>query len=125
MRRIAALLAVATALFANTSVASQLIYLSCDLPAQDDSPVAHFDFTLDEQNGTVSYYVKEANASNKEKAVFGPGSITWVNNMAYGTKLSRTISRTDLSFVQETVIAGNQTRRVGVCSLVSPEKRKF
>ena len=107
------------------SFASQLVYLSCDLPPHDGTPATHFDFTLDEQNGTVSYNVKEANATNKEKAVFGPEAITWTNNMALGSKISRTISRTDLSFVQETDIAGIQRRQVGKCSLITHAKRKF
>lgn len=112
-------------LAANTSLASQLVYLSCDLPPSEGTPATHFDFTLDEQNGTVSYYVKAANATNKEKAVFGPEAITWTNNMGLGSKIGRTISRTDLNFVQETDIAGIQRRQVGTCSLVTPAKRKF
>ncbi len=100
-------------------------YLSCDLPARDGVAPVHFDFTLDEQNSTVSFNVKAANATNEEKAFFGPETITWSNNMAYGSKLSRTIGRTDLSFVQETTIAGIQSRQVGSCSLVTPAKRKF
>lgn len=124
MKKIA-FLAVIAALASNISFASQLVYLSCDLPAQDQVPATHFDFTLDEQNGTVSYYVKQANATNKEKAVFGPEVITWTNNMALGSKVSRTISRTNLSFVQETEIAGIGRRQAGTCSLVTPTERKF
>jgi hypothetical protein len=123
MKRIATLAMVALA--ANTSFASQLVYLSCELPPHDGAPATRFDFTLDEQNGTVSYHVPQANATNKEKAVFGPQTVTWSNNMSYGSKINRTINRTDLSFVQEMDIAGIQRRQVGTCSLVTPTDRKF
>lgn len=124
MKRIA-LIAATAALMANTSAASQLVYLSCELPPHEGTPATRFDFTLDEQNGTVSYHVPQANATNKEKAVFGPQTVTWSNNMSYGSKISRTINRTDLSFVQEMDIAGIQRRQVGTCSLVTPTERKF
>lgn len=120
-----AFLAMAMIVATNVSSASQLVYLSCELPPHDDAPATRFDFTLDEQNGTVSYHVPQANATNKEKAVFGPQTVTWSNNMSYGSKISRTINRTDLGFIQEMDIAGIQRRQVGTCSLVTPTERKF
>lgn len=112
-----------------SAVAQQLVYLSCDVPAGGDTPpthylATHFDFTLDETNGTVSYYVKEAGAANVEKAIFGPNSITWVSDLTYG-KITRTISRTDLSFTTSMTMLGTSARRVGQCSLVDALKRKF
>ncbi|MGO8934295.1 MAG: hypothetical protein ACLPLZ_08325 [Terracidiphilus sp.] len=104
--------------------ASQLVYLSCDLPADKDTEASHFDFTLDEENGTVSFFVEAANATNTEKAIFGPETITWTNNGDYST-IARTISRVDLSFVEDTDIAGIKEHRVGKCSVVTPPSRKF
>lgn len=123
MKRIA-LIAVAASLVSNASFASGVTYLSCDLPARDEVPVTHFDFTLDEQNSTVSFFVKQANVVNKETASFGPDSITWTNNMSYG-QITRTISRVDLSFVQDTDIAGIKTHEVGQCKIAHPAKRQF
>jgi hypothetical protein len=127
MKRIPTLaVAVATMFAANVSGASELVYLSCELPAHDGIPATHFDFTLDEQNGTVSYVVKEANATNKEKAVFGPNAITWTNQLSLGSTVTRTISRTDLSFTQKTEIPGVVNRQeAGMCELVKPSQRKF
>lgn len=118
--------AIVAILSANASAASELVYLSCDLPAHEGVPATHFDFTLDEQNGTVSYFVKEANVTNKEKAVFGPNAITWANQLSLGSTIARTISRTDLSFNQKTEIPGVVNRQeTGACELVTPSKRKF
>jgi len=115
MKAVVAVLSLMTAAIAvSASAPPQLVYLSCDVPAGGDTPdthypATHFDFTLDEQNGTVSFYVKEAGAGNVEKAVFGPDSITWVKDMSF-RQLTRTISRTNLTFVT---------------SLVDTSKRKF
>lgn len=127
MKRITTLaVAVATMLAANVGSASELVYLSCELPAHDGIPATHFDFTLDEQNGTVSYAVKEANVTNKEKAVFGPNAITWSSQLSLGTTVTRTISRTDLSFTQATEIPGVVNRQEAwTCALVTPSDRKF
>jgi hypothetical protein len=105
--------------------ASELIYLSCDLPSRENLPPVHFDFVLDEQNSTVSYFVKEANATNKDDAVFGSETITWTNNLSLGS-ITRTISRVDLEFVQDTDLAGIKMHEVGSCSLKKkPSSRKF
>lgn len=125
-KRTIAASALLSALVANSSFASQLVYLSCDLPTHDGAPSTHFDFTLDEENGTVSYFVKAANVTNKEKAVFGPNAITWATQLSLGSTITRTISRTDLSFTQNTEIPGVVNRQeAGTCELVTPSKRKF
>jgi hypothetical protein len=86
---------------------------------------SHFDFVLDEQNSTVSYFVKDANATNKDEAIFGPDAITWMNTLSVGS-ITRTISRVDLGFVQDTDVAGITRHEVGRCSLVKkPTNRKF
>jgi hypothetical protein len=123
MKRNSILIAVAM-LLAQTCSASQLTYLSCDLPADKDTEASHFDFTLDEQSGTVSFFVKGANATNTENAVFGPEKITWTNNSQFFA-LTRTISRIDLSFTEDSDIADIKKHRVGKCSLVAPPARKF
>jgi hypothetical protein len=115
---------------APASAPAQLIYLSCDVPAGGNTPqthyaATHFDFTLDEKNGTISYYVKEAGAANVETAIFGPDSITWVRDVGGIAHTTRTISRVDLSFVTLIDIAGTVSRRPGQCSLVDASKRKF
>lgn len=114
----------AITLSSSQSFASQLTYLKCDLPSYKEIPEAHFDFTLDERNSTVSFYVKKANATNTEKAVFGSQKITWTNNTQF-VKVTRTISRTDLSFVQEVDVAGKIIRQIGTCSIVTTIKNKF
>lgn len=107
------------------SMAAKLTYLSCDLAGADASgPPRHFDFTLDEAAGTVSFVVKEKNATNVEKAVFGADSVTWTNDLGL-VVLTRTISRSDLSIVEETVIGGDKTVNRGTCSLTKPKARKF
>jgi hypothetical protein len=107
------------------SFASKLTYLSCDLPSHEDAPAAHFDYVLDEQNSTVTFFVKEANATNKETAVFGPETITWTNNGDLWS-MTRTINRVDLSFIQDTNIAGKTEHEVGTCSLAKkPPATKF
>lgn len=115
-------LAVALAMAAGSASASSLTYLSCDLPGESGS--RHFDFTLDEANSTVTFYVKEANATNTEKAVFGPETITWTNNDKYFS-FTRTISRVDLSFTEEGDVAGVKSKHVGTCQLKTPKARKF
>lgn len=106
------------------AAASELTYLSCDVPGKDGGQDRHFDFTLDETNGTVSFYVKEANAINVEKAVFGPETITWTTNSEYFS-IIRTISRVDLSFTEESDIAGIKDKDVGICAINTPKARKF
>ena len=126
MKRAKVLLILTTLILVPTgSFASTLTYLSCDLPAREDAPPSHFDFVLDEQNSTVSFFVKEANATNKEEAVFGPEAITWTNNLSLAS-ITRTISRVDLGFTQDTDIAGITRHEVGRCSLIKkPSNRKF
>ncbi len=130
MKAVVAVLSLMTAAIAvSASAPPQLVYLSCDVPAGGDTPdthypATHFDFTLDEQNGTVSFYVKEAGAGNVEKAVFGPDSITWVKDMSF-RQLTRTISRTNLTFVTSLTLLGKVDRREGHCSVVDTSKRKF
>jgi len=110
--------------FCQTS-ASKLTYLSCDIPATEKEEARHFDFTLDEANSTVSFYVKEANAANVEKAIFSANSVTWTNKTRFST-LTRTISREDLSFTENFEIDENTKRTAtGTCKIVTPKTRKF
>lgn len=121
-KRTVTLLAIALVVAAGNAAASKITYLSCDIPGQNGS--RHFDFTLDEANSTVTFYVKEANATNTEKAVFGPETITWTNNDKYFS-FTRTISRVDLSFTEEGDVAGVKSRHVGTCQLKTPKETKF
>ena len=99
---------------------------SCDLPATKDTLASHFDFTLDEQRGIVSYFVKDAKAANEDKAVFGPDAVTWTVEVGQYVKTTRTISRIDLSFVEDLETVGMpKVHNVGKCSLVDPSSRKF
>jgi hypothetical protein len=120
-------LALAAALLSVPTFGAQITYVSCDLPATEASLASHFDFTLDEQRGTVSYFVKDAEATNVEKAVFGPDAVTWTIELPLG-KITRKISRIDLSFVEDLdleTIGMPVNHRVGKCSLVDPSSRKF
>ncbi len=103
--------------------ASQLTYLSCDIPSKD-GPDRHFDFTLDEANGTVTFFVKDANATNVENAAFGPEEITWTKNTKY-MNLKRSINRVDLSFTEESNIVGIVDKQIGTCQIKKPKERKF
>jgi len=105
---------------------AQVTYLSCNLPAHEEVAARHFDFVLDEANSTVSFFVKEANATNKEDAVFGAETVTWSNTIPYG-KLTRTINRVDLTYTEDFQINGAASHLIGgTCSIVKkPSLRKF
>jgi hypothetical protein len=115
----------AIALLLSGAAQAAPVYLSCTLPEDAKGhPAAYFDFTLDEEAGTVSFFVKEANAVNREKAVFGPETITWTNNSKVYS-ITRTINRVDMTFTQDTDIAGVKNHRTGPCELKKTEGRKF
>lgn len=124
MRKPVTSLAVTLAIASSNAFSANLIYLSCDLPNEKDT--SHFDFTLDESSSTVSFYVKEANATNTEKAVFGPETITWSNNIGF-SKITRIINRIDLSFTEEFDLLGNGkiNKNTGTCNIKKPQGRKF
>ena len=50
-----------TMLLSRTASAAGVTYLTCNVPGSDGSPDRVFDFTLDEANSTVTFYVKDAN----------------------------------------------------------------
>jgi hypothetical protein len=103
-----------------------LVYLSCDVPSSEGFSATHYDFTLDEQNGEVSIFVKKANALSKKKALFGPETVTWTTELPLGDSyITQTINRVTLVFTDETVLAGQRTQDVGTCSVVQPPERKF
>lgn len=105
--------------------AQKLVYLSCELVTSDGKIHSHFDFTLDEQNGTVSYFVKEASASNKRQAVFGPDKVTWSEDSQY-LKTTRSIDRVNLTFTEVMTFVNNSTlRSQGQCTITAPPERKF
>jgi len=111
---------------ASTGHAQQkLVYLSCDVPSEPDKRAEHFDFTLDEANGTVSYFVTEANALNKEKAVFSADTVTWTVDLSYGSSITRMISRVTLKFEEVVLIANHRSISEGTCKVVTPPERKF
>jgi hypothetical protein len=105
--------------------AQKLAYLSCTVPATQEREAEHFDFTLDEQNGTVSFFVDKANALNKEKAVFGPDTVQWTTTLPFDSFMTRTISRVTLTFTEDSVLAGIREHYVGSCKVVMPPKRQF
>ena len=108
--------------------AEKIVYLSCDIPAypEYENPKAHFDFTLDEANGTVTYYVDKVDALNKEDAIFGPATVTWTNHLLNGhATLTRSINRTSLAFKEDFSIGEKNFHREGTCSVVKVPERKF
>lgn len=114
-------------LSAASASAAPITYLSCDLPSsKTDGPgTSHFDFTLDEQNSTVSYNVKNAE-TYVEKAVFSPQAVTWIRELPSGAVLTRTISRVDLTFTDDYEAVGKaKLHAVGQCSLVKTPSRQF
>jgi hypothetical protein len=125
MARLATLLLMSMVFVLNAAADSQIVYLSCNIGGDDGHAATHFDFTLDEQNSTVTYYVEAAAKTNKEKAVFGPKTVTWSEDGLYGVTLTRTIDRTSLVFTQDLIIAGNKSHSAGQCSLVKSPERKF
>ena len=108
MRYLVFTVALCACFWGKTVSGQSVVNLSCDISSPDGKPNRHFDFTLDEQNGPVSYYVKEANATNKDKAIFGPDAVTWTNNIGGLISTSRVISRVDLAFTEAVVIAGKR-----------------
>jgi len=117
-------LAITLTLMSGTALASSPVYLDCSLPGVDGEERRDFAFTVDESNGTVTFYVKEANATNVEKAVFGQETITWTNNSQF-LSITRTINRVDLSFIEDTTVVGKTTRRAGTCVIKTQSERKF
>lgn len=113
-----------TILLSSAASASNVTYLTCNVPSNDGGPDRVFDFTLDEANSTVTFYVKDANATNVEKAVFGPETITWGSNSRY-TSIARQINRTDLTFSEETDIAGIKKSYKGTCTVKTPRARRI
>lgn len=124
MKRLAITLIWGALLSASVCHAEKLVYLSCELVDPDGKDHSHFDFTLDEQNGTVSYFVKAANALNKPKAVFGPDKVTWSEDTQH-FKITRSIDRVSLTMTQETMIGGKTFHSEGKCSITTPPERKF
>lgn len=108
----------------HNAAAANLTYLSCSISNSDGKPDRVYDFTLDEANGTVAFYIKDANSTNVEKAVFGPETITWSSNSQY-TSLTRTINRIDLTYSEETDVAGIKKSDKGTCVVKSPKTRKI
>jgi hypothetical protein len=111
-------------LVAGNATASSLTYLTCEVKSSGEEPNRVFDFTLDEANSTVTFLVKEANATNVERAVFGPETITWTRNNEYFSS-TRTINRVDLTFTEEIDISGNKTINRGTCQVKTMKARKI
>lgn len=126
MKPFALALVCGAALSASMCHAQKLVYLSCDAVSSDGKYPMHFDFTLDEQNGTVSYFVKAANALNKPQAVFGADKVTWSEDDRY-VKRTRSINRVTLVFTQDDILSltGALFHSEGQCSLKTPPERKF
>jgi hypothetical protein len=97
--------------------------ISCDLPPREER-YRQNTMILFWMSSTASFFIKEGNATNVEQAVFGPNIITWTNNFTMSS-ITRTISRIDLSFVQDVDIAGSKTHEVGQCSLLQPFKSQI
>lgn len=111
-------------LFVSANCFGTVTYLSCDLQAQSEHPAQHFDFTLDDTSATVSYYVKDANATNRDAAVFTPNEVNFGFNTQY-VEVERRISRTDLTFTQNTTVGAITSQQVGKCSVVKKPSTKF
>lgn len=125
MKMYAICLAVLVGLSSSACRAQQkLVYLSCDVPPHAGNPANHFDFTLDEENGTVTFFVQQANKLNKEKAVFGPDTVTWTTDLTFG-HLTRTINRVTLAYTDELVVGASKSQDVGTCKVVAAPERKF
>jgi len=124
MKAIISTAIVLATIFSSNAFASNLTYLTCNVPGTDGSADRVFNFTLDEANSTVTFYVKDANATNVEKAVFGPETITWGSNTAY-TTLTRVINRVDLTFTEDTDIAGIKKHNTGTCVVKTPKARRI
>ncbi|MBR0560744.1 hypothetical protein [Neokomagataea anthophila] len=111
--------------FYGTANAGGIVYLHCVMPKHEDVPERTFDFTLDENNETVTFYVEDANATNKEKAFFGNNEVTWSNNIGI-LQTKRVISRSDLTFTESVKIGNDSTvTNTGKCDIVKKKIRKF
>jgi len=103
---------------------AKVVYLSCDLSSADGKPSRHFDFTLDESKGTISYYVPEANNVIIEQAVFGPDTVIWAMNDP-SLRTTGRLDRTNLSYIQLLAIGSKVEKRTGSCKVITPPDRKF
>ena len=122
--KITVLLAFASMLVIGNATASELTYLSCEISNKDGSEVRHFDFTLDEANSTVAFYVQGADETNVAKAVFSPETVTWTYTSKY-FKLIRIISRIDLKFTEIFGVDDDRSISVGTWTLQTPKGTKF
>ena len=138
-------------LLASVSASAQVTYLSCDVAPQtvtwqDDShkvarfdPI-HFDFTLDEGKGTISWFGGadgwfdgEPSSANQHKAVFTYDKVNWfvpISLFSSGEGESWVISRTDLSINSSMLLkVGDQVfldlHRQGRCLIKDPATKKF
>lgn len=120
------LMAATSIVFCATAHAGKLTYLNCDFPAKDGNPGRHFEFTLDEENSTVSFRVKTADvdAIHSRKAMFGPETIVWTDNTEYSTS-TRTLDRVDLTFIEDSQIGEKTFHDVAPCRIVTPRARAF
>lgn len=57
--------------------------------------------------------------------MFGPDTVTWTYRTQFVTTV-RTISRVNLTFTEDTDVAGNKSHQAGTCTVVKkPAVRKF
>ena len=97
-------------------------YLSCDIGDQ------HYDYTADEQRGTISVFNQFAHLVYEERASFQPGYVIWRTNPENGNGFAEVekIDRVDLSLTEVGYVGGKETsRHAGTCTIKPVPIRKF
>lgn len=114
-RRPPAILAVLTAALFTSAAHAAPIYLTCTMTSGQED--LHWDVTLDEAGGTVSYAIPSLNVLQKYPAVFTPDKVLFD---------TMEISRVDLTLKRTTKILDEVRVDIGRCALATPPaKRKF
>jgi hypothetical protein len=117
VNRIVPTIALFAALVSTCHAQVKLVSLGCDLPEKPEHPAQHFDFTLDQANGTVASFENGAITSSKEKAVFSGDTVTWTTS-GFET-ITRTISRTSLTFTEIVMVGESRWRVEGTCKVIN------
>ena len=104
--------------------AQKLVHLSCDVPAQADTPGYHLDFTLNESAHTVSFFVDAFNTMNVAQASFTESYVTWSQELA-GIRNRRSINRSTLEFIDTEEEAQGMRSYRGTCKLADPPPKQF
>ena len=108
------------------SSATEITYLTCDVPSTPDWPSAfHYEVTLDESRSLVSWVDRRAESVTEAKALFTRDTVAWTDPQLRAVSMSFAVNRVDLSFTVDLDSKGDPHRhKDGKCS-IDDRPRKF